>query len=70
MRNSLTLLVLGFSAAPALAHIMLAEPNAAPGARYTAHFRVSHGCDGKPTTALTVSLPPGVTYVAPEAATG
>lgn len=70
MRNSLALLLLGLGATPALAHIMLAEPNAAPGARYAAHFRVSHGCDGKPTTALTVSLPPGVTDVAPEAPPG
>jgi len=70
MRNSLALLLLGLSAAPAFAHVTLAEPNAAPGARYTAHFRVGHGCDGKPTTALTVAIPPGVSQVAPEAPPG
>ncbi len=57
-------------AAPALAHVTLAEPNAVPGSRYVAHFRVGHGCDGKPTTALTVSLPVGVSQVAPEAPPG
>ncbi len=54
----------------AWAHVTLAEPNAAPGARYTAHFRVGHGCDGKPTTALTVALPAGVGQVVPEAPAG
>ena len=52
------------------AHVTLAEPNAAPGTRYVAHFRVGHGCDGKPTTALTVGLPPGVTQIVPEAPPG
>lgn len=63
MRNSLAVLALCLSAAPALAHVSLAEPNAAPSSRYVAHFRVGHGCDGKPTTALTVALPPSVTQV-------
>lgn len=70
MRNSLALLLLCLGTAPATAHVTLAEPDAAPGARYTAHFRVGHGCDGKPTTALTVAIPPGVTQVAPEAPSG
>ena len=70
MRNSMALLALCLSAAPALAHVSLAETNAAPGSHYVAHFRVGHGCDGKPTTALTVALPPGVTQVTPEAPSG
>jgi hypothetical protein len=70
MRNSLAVLALCLSAAPALAHVSLAEPNAAPSSRYVAHFRVGHGCDGKPTTALTVALPPSVTQVTPEAPPG
>ena len=68
MRNSLVLLCL--SATPALAHVSLAEPNAVPGSHYVAHFRVGHGCDGKPTTALTVALPPGVTQVSPQTPPG
>jgi copper(I)-binding protein len=75
MRNRLvsnTLVALGLclSATPALAHVTLAEPNAAPGSRYVAHFRVGHGCDGKPTTALTVALPAGVSQITPEAPPG
>lgn len=70
MRNSLALLALCLSAAPALAHVTLAEPNAVPDSHYVAHFRVGHGCDGKPTTALTVALPPGVTQVSPDTPPG
>jgi copper(I)-binding protein len=70
MRNSLALLAVCLGTAPALAHVSLGEPNAAPGSRYVAHFRVGHGCDGKPTTALTVTLPPGVANVTPEAPQG
>jgi len=70
MRNSLIALALCLSAAPACAHVTLAETNAAPGSRYVAHFRVGHGCDGKPTTALTVALPVGVSQIAPEAPPG
>jgi periplasmic copper chaperone A len=70
MRNSLAVLALCLAATPALAHVTLAEPNAAPGTRYAAQFRVGHGCDGKPTTALTVTIPPGVTQVVPEAPPG
>ncbi len=52
------------------AHVVLAEPQAAPGARYIAHFKVGHGCDGSPTVALTVTLPPAVIAVMPEAPAG
>ena len=70
MRNSLAAMALCLGVTPALAHVSLTEPNAVPGSRYVAHFRVGHGCDGKPTTALTVSLPPGVGNVSPEAPPG
>jgi len=70
MSHKLVALALCFSATPALAHVTLAEANAAPGSRYTAHFRVGHGCDGKPTTALTVSIPVGVSQIVPEAPPG
>lgn len=70
MRNNLIALVLCLSATPALAHVTLVEANAAPGSHYVAHFRVGHGCDGKPTTALTVAIPAGVTQIVPEAPPG
>jgi uncharacterized protein YcnI len=35
-----------------------------------AHFRVGHGCDGSPTTALSIAIPEGVTAIAPQAAPG
>src|SRR4051812_21497682 len=44
----------------AAAHVTLGEPAALPGANYVAHFRVGHGCDGSPTTAISVALPPGI----------
>jgi len=50
---------------PAQAHVSLSPASAAPGARLTAHFRVGHGCNGSPTIALTVTIPPGVTNVTP-----
>ena len=70
MRNRLIALALCLSATPALAHVTLAESNAAPGSRFVAHFRVGHGCDGKPTTALTVAIPAGVSQIVPEAPPG
>lgn len=66
MRNRMAALLLCVSAMPALAHVSLAESNAVPGSRYVAHFRVGHGCDGKPTTALTVSLPVGTSQIVPD----
>ena len=70
MRNSMAVAAFCLCAAPAFAHISLTEPNAMPGSHYVAHFRVGHGCDGKPTTALTVALPPGITQVSPETPPG
>lgn len=44
---------------PALAHVVLEEPAAPAGSSYRAVFRVAHGCDGRPTTAIRVLLPEG-----------
>ena len=41
------------------AHVVLDEPAALAGTSYKAVFRVGHGCDGAPTNAITVFLPPG-----------
>jgi uncharacterized protein YcnI len=54
------------AAAPAFAHIMLAEPHAASGSHYAAFFRVGHGCDGKATTALRIEVPVNVTDAKPQ----
>lgn len=48
------------------AHVTLAEPQAVPGAQYMAHFRVGHGCEGSPTVALKIELPPEVSAVTPQ----
>jgi copper(I)-binding protein/uncharacterized protein YcnI len=47
-------------ATPASAHIVLSQPAFESGARYAAFFKVEHGCDGSPTTALRVEMPDGV----------
>lgn len=44
----------------AQAHIVLAEPAAPAGSAYRATFKVGHGCDGSPVTAISVRLPAGV----------
>lgn len=57
-------------AAPAMAHVT-ANPNAAAaGGYHMAKFRVSHGCDGSPTTALRIAIPDGVVSVRPEVVPG
>ncbi len=48
------------AATGASAHVVLDEPAALAGSSYRATFRVGHGCDGSPTTALRVFLPAGV----------
>src|SRR4051812_11796626 len=70
MRFDLAFAALLLSAAGAAAHVGLVEPNAAPGAQYTAQFRVGHGCSGSPTTALRVEIPPGIDAVTPQAPPG
>ena len=49
-------------AGAAQAHITLEQPSAEAGSTYKAVFRVGHGCDGSPTRAITVHLPPGVLH--------
>ena len=40
-------------------HIVLSEPAALANTSYRATFRVGHGCDGSPTTAIRVQMPEG-----------
>lgn len=59
-------LALCLISAPAFAHVT-ANPNTATAGKYfEAGFRVSHGCDGSPTTSVTISLPAGMVSVKPQ----
>lgn len=63
MKNLLTLLgaaILLTVATAASAHVVLEDQAALAGSSYRATFRVGHGCDGSPTTAIRVVLPAGV----------
>lgn len=50
----------------ALAHITLSQPEATAGGSYKATFRVGHGCEGAPTTAVRIRIPEGVIAVKPQ----
>lgn len=50
---------------PAFAHVTLEQARAEAGGYYKAVLRVPHGCDGSPTKAITVHLPPGVVGAKP-----
>jgi len=52
------------------AHITLETREAPVGSYYKAVFKVPHGCDGKPTTAIRVQIPEGVIAVKPQPKTG
>lgn len=49
----------------AFAHVTLERNQAQVGESYKAVFRVPHGCDGSPTTAIRVRIPEGVIDVKP-----
>jgi uncharacterized protein YcnI len=58
-------------AAPAAAHVVFDGPDSgAAGSYVRTGFMVPHGCDGSPTTSLTVQIPEGITSVKPEAVPG
>lgn len=46
-------------ASAAFGHIALSEPAVLANTSYRAAFRVGHGCDGSPTTAIKVLIPAG-----------
>jgi uncharacterized protein YcnI len=58
LKTSLFLFATALSAA-AQAHITLEQPEAIAGTPYKAVLRVGHGCDGSPTTRISVTLPAG-----------
>ncbi len=53
------------SASSAFAHITLEQKSAEAGSYYKAVFRVGHGCEGAPTTSVTVFVPPGISSANP-----
>lgn len=72
MKNSATFLPL-FTLAlgciyslPAKAHVTIDPKNAPAGEYAKLIFRVPHGCDGSPTTKLTIRVPEGVVSVKPQ----
>lgn len=63
--NKILLALLGFTAVAAHAHVTLGETSGYAGTYQKLSFRVGHGCDGKATTGLTVTLPEGATHAKP-----
>ena len=55
---------------PAQAHVVFGSPNAKAGAFHVADLRIFHGCEGSPTTEVTLTIPDGVTRVRPRAVPG
>jgi uncharacterized protein YcnI len=54
-----------FGPPSAFAHVTLEKPEALSGAGYKAVLRVSHGCEGSPTIALSVTIPEGMVGAKP-----
>ncbi len=47
------------AASSSFGHVVLAEPTAPTNASYRATFKVGHGCEGSPITAIKVTIPAG-----------
>jgi uncharacterized protein YcnI len=58
-------LALVASQTPARAHVVLQDDAAAANTSYRAAFRVGHGCDAEPTTALRITIPAGFNAAQP-----
>ncbi|WP_232631039.1 copper chaperone PCu(A)C [Methylobacterium sp. Leaf118] len=52
-------------AAPASAHALLERKEASPNAAYRGVVQIMHGCEGRPTTRVSVTIPEGVTGAKP-----
>ncbi|HVP83411.1 MAG TPA: DUF1775 domain-containing protein [Rhizomicrobium sp.] len=66
MRNKTILAFLLAATTPAAAHVTLAVPTAKAGSHFVATFRIGHGCDGSPTTALKIELPDSIVLARPQ----
>ena len=64
-----TVLAVVVVAAPSGAHVVT-TPNTADTKFFHTAFRVGHGCDGSPTTAVRIQIPDGVHLVIPETVPG
>lgn len=58
------------SPSTAAAHVVFAEPEAAPNSYYAGFLRVSHGCGDSPTRAIRVEIPDGVNVARPQPKSG
>lgn len=63
--KKLALLALLTASGSALAHVTLETPTAASGSYYKGVLKIGHGCNGSPTTAISVELPEGVRLAQP-----
>ena len=54
----------------AFARVTLTQTQAPAGGKFTAHFRVTQGCNGGATTRLDISMPKNVTMVDPQFVNG
>ncbi|MEQ1820479.1 MAG: YcnI family protein [Terricaulis sp.] len=54
----------------AVAHVVFAEPEAAPNSYYAGFIRMSHGCGASPTRAIRVEIPDGVNIARPQPKAG
>ena len=69
VRTAISLGFLLFSA-PALAHVV-ADPNTAKnGAWFRTALRITHGCDGSPTTSVAVMIPDDILIIKPQVKPG
>lgn len=59
-RGALAAALLALSATAALAHATLERKEASPNASYRGVVQIMHGCDGQPTTRVSVTIPEGV----------
>ncbi|MGN6149445.1 MAG: YcnI family copper-binding membrane protein [Rhizomicrobium sp.] len=68
MRNRIPAIAAGFvlAATSASAHVVLTQTSAKGGSSAVAAFRVTHGCDGAPTTALRIAIPESVVSARPQ----
>ncbi len=64
--RTLVLSALLLSTFSTFSHVVLEEPVALAGSSYKAALRVGHGCEGSPTTAITVQLPSGFLGAKPQ----
>jgi uncharacterized protein YcnI len=63
-------LVMALSPTTAAAHMVVDPPEGPAGDTFKTAFRVTHGCQGTPTTAVTIRIPEGVLGAKPQAKPG